>query len=62
MSADELVWLKRRREIVVRAIAEMEEHAVVAHLDEKMNPDIPGSLAWARGELSRIDARIGKLS
>lgn len=59
---DELTWLKRRNEILIRAIAEMEAHEVAPHLDQDLNPDIPVTLNWARREHANVERLIAALT
>ena len=52
-------WLQRRTELLKRAIVELEQHLERPHLDPGLNPDVKGSLDWARAELARIRLREG---
>lgn len=59
--SNELPWLKRRLQIIDRAIAEMEVHEVKPHLSEVLNPDIAGALEWARDEKVRVESELKQL-
>ena len=59
--ASEISWLRRRHELLRRAISELEQHVEKPYLDESMNPDVPGSLSWANTELARVRARLDEL-
>lgn len=58
----ELNWLMRRREIIRRALAEMEHQEANSIVPDLVDPDLPGSLCWAREELAKIEMRIAELS
>ena len=50
-------WLERRRELLERAIAEMQAHLERPCLDPQLNPDVAGCLAWAKAEVERLSAQ-----
>lgn len=54
MAGEDHEWLARRRDLLRRGIAELEEHLMRPHLNPTLNPDVPGCLAWALGELERL--------
>jgi len=58
---DELSWLMRRKDLLSRAIAEMEQPALAARLSRDLMPDVPELLAWAHAELRRVDLAIERL-
>ena len=59
---DELAWLTRRRDLLVRAISEMEHYVGRPRPDADLMPHDPGLLDWAKGELSRIELRLSELT
>lgn len=58
----ELNWLMRRRKIIAQAVAEMEHQETNSIIPDLLDPDVPGSLRWAREELARIDSRMAEIS
>jgi len=57
-SESDLGWLLRRREILTRAIAEMEQHQLRPQLDRNLIPNVDELLAWARCEMGRIETEL----
>lgn len=60
--ARELVWLNRRRDLLRRAIAEMEHNVASPGIRLELVSNVPELLAWARTELTRIETRIAKIA
>jgi hypothetical protein len=58
----EVQWLERRRELLLRSIAEMQHHQIHPHLDAELLPDVGEMLAWAKEELDRVDWALTELS
>jgi hypothetical protein len=58
----ELHWLERRRDLLLRSIAEMQHHQIYPHLDPELLPDVGEMLAWAQEELGRVERCISELS
>lgn len=58
----ELVWLNRRRDLLLRAIAEMEHNVATPGIRLELVSNIPELLAWAKTELGRIEARIARIA
>ena len=59
--ARELLWLKRRRELLLRAIAEMEHNVAVPEIRLELVSNVPELLGWAKSELGRIEKRITQI-
>jgi len=57
-AAEELEWLKRRRTLLQRSIAEMRHHQIVPNLNADLMPDVGELLVWAQDELSRVERAI----
>jgi hypothetical protein len=60
-AARELLWLNRRRDLLLRAISEMEYNVATPGIRLELVSNIPELLAWARGELARIEERIARI-
>lgn len=59
--ARELLWLNRRRDLLRRAIAEMEHDASGSGIRLELVSNVPELLGWARSELARIELRIARI-
>lgn len=60
-AARELLWLNRRRDLLLRAISEMEYNVTTPGIRLELVSNIPELLAWAKGELARIEERIARI-
>lgn len=58
----ELLWLNRRRELLLRAIAEMEHNVAAPEARLELVTNVPELLGWAKAELARIEARIAQIA
>ena len=58
----ELLWLNRRRELLLRAISEMEQNEATPEMRLELVSNVPELLGWARRELERIEARIAQIA
>lgn len=61
-AARELLWLNRRRDLLLRAISEMEYNVATPGIRLELVSNIPELLAWAKGELARIEKRIARIA
>ena len=60
-SEDELDWLKRRRDVLLRAIAEMRSHNLAPQLSLTTSAELPGLIGWAERELDRVRSCIATM-
>ena len=61
-AARELLWLNRRRDLLLRAISEMEYNVATPGIRLELVSNIPELLAWAKGELAHIEKRIARIA